>query len=49
MDAVCLWTRSLFVDTHQIEDLELAERILGYDKPFDIRKYTGGVKGEKKD
>lgn len=32
--------RSLFIDLHQITDVELAQKIYGYDKPFDIKKYT---------
>lgn len=32
--------RSLFVDLNQIDDVRLVEKILGYDQPFDIKKYT---------
>lgn len=39
--------RSLFVDLNQIDDTRLVEKIMGYDKPFDIRKYTEGADKEK--
>lgn len=32
--------RSIFVDLNQIDDIALVEKIMGYDKPFDIRKYA---------
>ena len=41
--------RSLFVDLNQIEDVKLVEKILGYDKPFDIRKYADGAENREKD
>ncbi len=39
--------RSIFVDMNQIEDVKLVEKIMGYDKPFDIRKYTDADKTDK--
>lgn len=39
--------RSLFVDLNQIDDVRLVEKIMGYDKPFDIRKYTEGADKQK--
>lgn len=32
--------RNLFIDLHQMEDVELVQKIYGYDKPFDFKKYT---------
>lgn len=32
--------RNLFVDLNQISDLELTQKILGYDKPLDFNKYV---------
>jgi transmembrane protein 70 len=32
--------RSLFVDLNQISDLDLTQKIYGYDKPLDFSKYT---------
>lgn len=32
--------RNLFIDLHQLQDVELAQKIYGYDKPFDIKKYS---------
>lgn len=32
--------RNLFVDLNQVEDVKVVEKLLGYDKPFDINKYT---------
>lgn len=32
--------RNLFIDLHQINDVDLIQKIFGYDKPFDIKKYT---------
>jgi len=31
--------RNLFVDLNQITDLTITEKILGYDREFDIKKY----------
>ena len=41
--------RSIFVDMNQIEDVKLVEKIMGYDKPFDIRKYTDANKTDKEE
>ncbi|CAF1129879.1 unnamed protein product [Brachionus calyciflorus] len=32
--------RSLFVDLQQVHDVQLVEKIYGYDKPFDFKKYS---------
>lgn len=32
--------RNIFVDLNQVEDMKIVEQLLGYDKPFDINKYT---------
>jgi len=37
------------VDLNLIEDVKLVEKILGYDKPFDIRKYADGAENREKD
>ena len=38
--------RNLFVDLNQINDLKITEALLGYDKPFDIKKYQSKPKDE---
>ncbi|RNA32910.1 transmembrane 70 mitochondrial [Brachionus plicatilis] len=32
--------RNLFIDVHQLQDDELIQKIYGYDKPFDFKKYS---------
>lgn len=34
--------RSLFIDLNTVIDADLVQKIYGYDKPFDIKKYTDG-------
>lgn len=41
--------RNLFIDLNTINDVTLVQKIYGYDKPFDVKKYTDKNKDDDDD